>query len=433
MTSSNFLELKIVSTAYGGKGIARHDGKVMFVEGAVEGDTVLAEIIEQTDRYGNAEVRQILQPSPIRGSSPCAFSQSCGGCQWQEISYPQQLIWKNEFVNSAMKRIGKLQDIDCEIIASETVQSYRNRILLRARILTDGSVVVGYFQRASRTFVPITSCMIAAESINLMIGLLTKTKLTKNPTEEVKFRFEVQELPFLLGQGAHLLVSVHEPEGADIKIQELITLFQRLPGVVWAGSVRDAAKAPFFKFEEDLGVSFHTSPGLFQQVNVALNRTLRRMVLQAAMELKSKSVLDLYCGSGNLSLPLAVQGLTVQGVEFSPKAIECAKFNCKINKVTSAEYTAQDTVKFLKQARRPHSPFDLVIADPPRDGMYKSLVSLIELAPRHIIYVSCDPTTLARDLAVLCKSDYRVHTLKALDFFPGSYHVESFVILEHLK
>lgn len=433
-TPQPLLELTIANTAFGGKGVARVDGKVFFVEDALEGDVVKAQILEDNGRYATAKAVDILSPSPWRGPSTCKFSHECGGCQWQGVPYEQQLVWKKSFVTNALQRIGKLgSELDCEILGSPAVQEYRNRIMVRARLQTDGRIVVGYFKRGSRDFVGIDACRIASPRLNAFIERLRAMKVEQAPPEEIRFRFEMQDLPSLNTDEPHLLLSVYEPDQGKITANDLVRELINAGGVLWAGSVRDLHKAEFVRFETDLGIDFYTAAGLFQQVNIPHNHVARRLVLNTVKRLKPKHVLDIFCGSGNLSLAIAKEGIAVKGVEFSKRAIEAAAFNCKKNNIANAEYFSGDTEKFLWRASKAGETYDLVIADPPREGMFKALIPLKNLAPKYMIYVSCDPTTLARDLGSLCKKDYRIIDLKALDFFPNTYHIESFVVLERVN
>ena len=425
------IELKIESTAFGGKGIARVDGKVYFVEDAIEGDTVIAEITSDSGRYADAIARDILTPSALRGPSSCAFSDQCGGCQWQGVAYAQQLEWKRQFVLSSLTRIGKLSpDISCDIIPSPMIQGYRNRVFVRARISPEGRIVVGYFRRGSRDFVGIDRCMIATPRINAFFERLAHVVVPNESAQEIKFRFEIQDIPLQTDHEPHLLISVYDPDDKHFDIQKIISGLRDAGGVAYVGAPRDLSNAPFVPFDEDLGITFHTAAGLFQQVNIAHNHILRRLVKDVVDRLAPQRILDVFCGSGNLSLPLADGTRIIDGVEFSRRAIDGARLNCEKAGTQNASYYPGDTDSFLWRCAKSGEIYDMVIADPPREGMYKALVPLKKIAPKSLVYVSCDPTTLARDLGSLCKSGYKITALKALDFFPNTYHVESFVVLE---
>jgi 23S rRNA (uracil1939-C5)-methyltransferase len=437
-------DLRIDSVAFGGKGVARHEGKVYFVEGGLEGDLATVEVSEANDRYGQARVVSLIEPSFWRGPSSCPVSERCGGCQWQGVPYEQQMVWKKMFVETAIRRIAKLGDsVNVEALPSPADNAYRNRIMVRARILADGRLTVGYFQRGSREFVAISRCAIAVDRINDFIVRLQRISfaeaLASRPIsstgefKEIKFKIELQDLPSKNAAEPHILLSVFESDDKSFPAEIIRRELGKLAGVAWIGGPSDVPKASFFEFESDLGVTFHTAPGLFQQVNVPHNHTVRRLVKSAVDEFSPKRVLDLFCGSGNLSLPLADGVRSIDGIEFSKRAIDAAKYNVQKGKVQKAQYFAGDTEAFLWKAVEAMASYDLIIADPPRDGMFKSLEPLMNLNPKHILYISCDPTTLARDLAVLCKRQYVVRRFVALDFFPNTYHIESFVILERAQ
>ena len=430
------IELKIDSMAFGGKGIARHDGKVYFVEDGIEGDQVLASVTEVTDRYNEARVKSIIKPSDFRGPSPCAVSDQCGGCQWQGVPYGQQIVWKRHFVINALRRIGKIgEDIEVDTLPSPLTQGYRNRIFVRARVLRDGSVVAGYFKRSSRDFVPVSRCEIANERINKFLTALKTLSLSDRLTsarveDEVRFRFEIQDLPTMPDTSPHLLISVYDTDQEKIPAALIANELKSIPGVLWAGPSADLSAAPQVPFETDLGVTFHTAAGQFQQVNIQHNHTVRRLVKDTVESINPDRVLDLFCGSGNLSLPIANGIRHIDGVEFSKRAIDTAKYNVERNNLKNAHYYSGDTEKFLWRAAKQGFLYDLIIADPPREGMFKSLIPLMKLKPKHILYVSCDPTTLSRDLGSLVKHGFSVKRFVALDFFPNTYHIESFVVLE---
>lgn len=489
------LELTISSVAYGGKGVARQlatdsgtaetlatmapeppsddseddpapgpnweppsntpasqdrGGKVWFVEGAVTGDHIRARVTSDEGRYGEAAMVEVLSPSPLRQAALCPYEKECGGCQWMGIGYDQQLEWKRGFVESALKRIGKLEDeIPVSIIPSPSRYNYRNRILLRAHWIPSdldleskdtappNTMKLGYFARGSRRLVPITRCEIAAGPINLLLQELNTWSFPSMPL--FKARLEIQEIRDLSPQDSpsaaavspKVVVTVYPAEGPRDAMDTLVARLKTLPSVAWAGLVFELSSAPLVGFDRDLDRDFFTIPGQFQQINLELNRTLRRIVRDKVERENPSRILDVFCGSGNLSLPLANGKRYVEAVEFNKKAIVCAHRHEEHNKLTNTCFIAGDAEKHLWKVARAGEPFDLVILDPPRQGVYKGMVPLKILSPKHIIYVSCDPTTLARDLGYLLRKDaYKIEAVTALDFFPNTYHVETVVFLK---
>ena len=425
--NSEVISTTITGMAYGGKGIARLHGKVIFIEGTVPGDVVDARIVEDQGRYAEATCLSLREPSSLRGPSPCPVSDVCGGCQWQGLAYEQQLTWKRGFVEAALQRIGKLSGATApgvELIGSPATQAYRNRILVRLHVQADGRILLGYFRRGTHDLVPIQACQIAAHAINTGLEALTRLQLPK--LAGLRVRLELQEI----GHDHKLVVTVYPSDGRSAEVTQLTQVIQSLPMVHWAGLVFDLPRAPYVPLESDLGVNFLTQPGQFQQVNLALNRSLRRLVHSYAELVQANRILDLFCGSGNLSLPLANGVRYIEGVEFNKKAIMCATETAHSNGITNVLYLSGDAEKHLWKCSKGGESFDLVILDPPRQGMYQGMIPLKNLQPQHIIYVSCDPTTLARDLGALSKKDgYRIERLVALDFFPNTHHIETVACL----
>lgn len=413
--------------AYGGKGVARVGGKVFFVADAVPGDLLKARVTNDAGRYAEAEISEILSPSPLRTPPLCQHAKICGGCQWMGIDYATQLEWKRSFVEQALKRIGKLPDhLSVEISPSPEIYHYRNRILLRAHLSSQGKLDLGYFRRGSRDLVPISRCEIAGKRLNRVIEQLYALPL--QGMQALKVRLELQEVPF---ENERVVVTVYPSEGRSEDLERLVGLIGSLPEVVWAGTILALGSASALNFDRDLELTFLTLPGQFQQVNVAHNHALRRLVKEAVDAQDPARILDVFCGSGNLSLPLANGKRYVEGIESNKKAIGIAKKNVAANNLSNTRYLAGDAEAHLWKCSKAGEVFDLVILDPPRQGMFKGMVPLKNLAPKDIIYVSCDPSTLARDLGYLCRNhDYTLTKVVGFDFFPNTYHVETVAFLQ---
>jgi len=438
-TTEPLVEIRVESMAFGGKGVGRQDGKVYFIEDGIEGDLAEVVVTEATPRYNECRITKLIEPSPHRGKSMCPVSDVCGGCQWQGVPYPKQIEWKKNFVVNALRRIGKVGEaIEVEVQPSPRDNSYRNRIFVRARISTTGELSIGYFKRGSRDFIPISNCAIAVTRINdfieqLKILSFREECARQNIQKEIRFRFEIQDVPSKIDSESHILLTVYETDDQSFPAKLIVDQFSKISSVLWCGTSDQLHAAPPVIFETHAGISFHTSAGIFQQINIDHNHTARSLVTETVREISPKSILDIYCGSGNLSLQLADGSRSIEGVEFSKRSIEIAKYNVEKNNLTNIQYFAGDTEKFLWRAAKQGLEYDLIIADPPREGMFKALIPLMKLKAKHILYISCDPTTLSRDLSSLCKRDYRVARFISLDFFPNTYHIESFVVLERVK
>ena len=237
-----------------------------------------------------------------------------------------------------------------------------------------------------------------------------------------------------------IAIVLYPTEGEKQDLAKLKDYLNRLPGVLWVGSVFDLEDAPIFAFEETSNIPsfpeererivFSTSPGMFQQVNINLNGKLRQLVTQYVKSKNPSKILDLFCGSGNLSLMLSDQNRYIEGIETNRSSIKCAQFNVAINNIQNSQYFRGDTEAHLWKCAKKGESFDLVLTDPPREGMYKGIIPLLKIFPKNIVYVSCDPATLARDLGSLCNKGYKIEKIEAFDFFPNTYHVETAVFLE---
>lgn len=423
MTEEN-TRLTITSMAYGGKGVARSNGKVWFVRDCLPGDEIIARPITSRKSYVDGEVETWLQRSRLRQPSPCPVSAECGGCQWLDAPYSEQLQWKKSFVENGLQRIGRLQrDTQIPITGSPDHLHYRNRILLRA-YGTGAGLVVGFFKGSSRDLVKITACYIADPLLNTLITELTKL----SAPEGSKWRLECQVLGTARDQVA---VTVYPGDKVTPGSKELVAKIGAMPIVAWSGLVFQLDQAPLLLLEEDKGIKYLTLPGQFQQINSALNHSLRRKIAAIVDGHEPRRILDVFCGSGNLSLAMAKPGRYVEAVESNKKAIAVGHRNAEANDLSNIRFVADDAEAHLRKCAKSGESFDLVVLDPPRQGMHSGVAPLMQIGPKVIIYVSCDPNTLARDIGALTENGvYHLVHVEALDFFPNTYHVETVAVLE---
>lgn len=426
------LSLKIHNMGYGAKGVARHDGKVYFVRDAIPDDEVVAEVVSDSGRYADAQIVSITTPSPRRGTSPCPYIDHCGGCQWIHVSYEQQLEWKRQFVQSALDRIGKLEKgTQVSIRRSPEHLHYRNRIHLKLEFV-HGKLHVGYFRPQSHKLVAIESCKIADEHLQPVIAFLSGMNLEQSFTDVLKM--ELQTFPALLAENGRGVSAVFYPERGNteqkVAAEQIAAELRKRPEIFWADTIFHVPSNQFFPFERVGGVLLHTGIGQFQQVNLAHNTNMRAAVTAAVEAANPARILDVCCGSGNFSLLSANGTRYVEGVESNAAAIACAKHNTQVNGITNTNYIAGDATRHLWKCSKQGEKFDLIILDPPREGLYEGMIPIKNIAPQTIIYVSCDPTTLARDVGSLCKSGYRLESVEAFDFFPNTYHVETLAVLK---
>ncbi|MBP6217667.1 MAG: class I SAM-dependent RNA methyltransferase [Oligoflexales bacterium] len=428
--------LDIESVVFGGEGLARHNGRVVFIPKAFPGDRVRVELVEEKSSYARARVVEWISMSEQRaeGGSPCPHSRLCGGCSWLGFSYLAQLEAKADFIRQAFHRIAQWEEAvelsrGLKVECADT-KNYRNRLLLRGRLKADGSVKVGFFEQSSHKLVAVSTCWVAARSIEALIIDLNQAQFAKMQ-DDLSFRLHVQELPALVKgetETSSLLVTL-EPIGDPTLFVHFKQYLQENRRVAWAGLKSEADQSPYFLFENWKNISYFTQATLFQQVNIALNQKVREAITDIVSEENSKSILDLFCGSGNLSLHLGDPSRKIVAVEQSRGSVKLGQYNSEQNQIPGISFLDESAVLYLRQAVDKHIYYDTLIVDPPRQGMKECLQSIHKLLPKCLIYMSCDPMTLARDLKDL-KDVYKIRSVKAFDFFPHSHHVETLVHLE---
>ncbi len=425
------VKVKIKSLTYGGQALAIVDGKVLFVDEGFPDEELEVQITRAKGNFAQGVCTQVLVAN--RGKSPCAYSNECGGCSWLELHYANQLRWKESFIHDALSRIGGFKELPSLTMQAAKEQFfYRNRIQLRGQILTTGKVQVGYFKKGTREQVAVNTCQIADPALNKIIEYLASMELAKIKPQ--KFRLELQVLPAAQEQDNPCILAVlypiekWSPENREAKaLGPLIAKLRQHPSMLWAGFAYEV-KEQIFSFERWQGIEYLTIPGIFQQVNVAGNHILRQWIKDRVEKLAPTRVLDLFCGSGNLSLGLATAGRSVLGVEASGAAIYCARKTVEKNKLVGMNYRCLDVAKFLTASLARKETYDLIILDPPRAGLKDLVEKIMELDAKAILIAACDPMTLARDLKILA-TKYRIEEVTGFDFFPNTYHIETGVML----
>lgn len=352
-------EILITQLAFGGEGVGEIEGKKVFVPYAVPGDVLKIKIVEDKKDFSRAELVEIIKASPERIKAECEYFYKCGGCQWQHIRYEDQLSYKHQLLDQALKRIGKVEEPKLlEPIASQKKWHYRNRI--RLQVSKEGAL--GFYKTHSHEVVAIKECLIAEEAINEQL---------------LKVKTSAQEI-------------------------ELSSVSRKTK------SVREQNE------EEN-----------FSQVNSLQNEVLKEKVKEYLNLNSTLALLELYAGEGNFSFDLASQAKQVTAIELNELAVE--KANQKINKThrRNIEFIQSTSFRALEQLKKAQRKFDRVLLDPPRKGAIDCLGALASLQIPEIVYVSCDPATLARDIEQLNDLGYEHDFSQVIDMFPQTYHIES--------
>ncbi len=422
------LTLRIDSLAYGGSAVGRHEGKAVFVPLAAPGDTVRCRPVREKKNYVEAQLEELIEPSALRRAAPCPVFGECGGCQWQHLGYADQVSWKSRIFRDFLERRCAVSN-DCFLpeVAAPDEWHYRSRVQFKCRQAPQG-FVMGFYRRGSHFIVDIEHCPITAEPINLLL------RQFRGWLAHAPCRRQIPQVDMGLDDEGRIRVVVHFIGGdAEPLARYLRPLAARHEFSLFLQCGRKKTLQKIAG-EEDLyirpaaGLRLAYGPGGFAQVNLMQNRTLVGAVCAAARLGGDERVLDLYCGMGNFSLPLARTAGQVVGIEDYAPAISKARENAARNRMnTLTFFAAPAAMGFATEAGR---DFDVVILDPPRTGARDLTRELLAAGPQRILYVSCDPSTLARDLLVLLKSGYRVTQAQLFDLFPQTFHIESLTVLE---
>ncbi len=394
------MKVKIDRLDHFGRGLTYVNDKVTFVTNALKDEIVEIEIIKELKNYNLAKVVNYIEKSPNRIIEKCPFANICGGCDLQHLNYEEENIFKKQKVIELMKRFA---NIDSSII-NDTVCSneynYRNKVTLHSK-----NNVLGYYKKNSNNLVPINNCKLLDNRINELIVELNKD----NSIEEAIIRTSNDSSEIML------------------KIKGNINTFSKLKDLVDVLIINDKVVTNKNSIKSRIGNKvYNISIDSFFQVNKFLTKKLYDEVLKNAKEIKPKTVLDLYCGTGTIGIYISDYVNNVIGVDSEKSSIINAKENKLLNKAKNIKFINSKVEDIIDS----FSDIDLIIVDPPRSGLdNKTINNLLRINPKDIIYVSCDPSTLARDLNIL-KNNYNIKSITPFNMFPRTFHVESVVILE---
>ena len=461
------IELEITSLAFGGDSVGRYQDFAIFVPGGLPGERVKARITQVKDHYATGEILSVLRRSPDRVEPPCNIFEECGGCQWQHFNYPRQLQTKRQFVVDALKRIGRLDNVTVQpCLPSPSPFAYRNKAM-PVLSMREGHFVSGIYEPRSHHLVPYHTCPIQGDAINDFIQKVLK-KIDRSgltPYQEKKHSGFLRHLAVRQGvkTGELLLAFVTRTEVPDERVQKASLmpeelegilpriareLMQETPGlvgvlqninasrtnIVFGQATRTlAGRDHYFEVIDDLKLK--VSLKSFLQVNTLQADMLHTIVREALGDPVHKkkwgTVLDLYSGIGTLAMAISEKSDYVVGIEEIGSAVEDAKINAQLNRRSNIDFLEGDVAPILLGLKEKGlTQIDAAILDPPRKGILPEVLARVTaFHPDRLVYVSCDPSTLARDLALLVKHGYVVDWAQPLDMFPQTYHVETVVRL----
>lgn len=455
MNRGQELELKITQTAYRAQGIAKHDNFVFFVPGTIPGQTVRARVKKLKKNYAECDLLEVLHKSDIEIDPPCPYFDSCGGCVWQHVPYEEQLKFKNQAVKDSLERIANIKGIElAPVIPAIKQYSYRNKFefsygyqnMWKEKfddhvVFHDEDPSLGFHRPGKwEEIISVDACMLASEKLNKVFLLVKNWTLSQNldvynPKTKKGF---LRQLLIRESDNAEILLNLIVKEEKNLSFyDDLVNMLKKevssLHVTVHAGLNDDWSSAKSnllygeaYLVEDLLDLKFKVSPSAFFQTNTKMAELLFKTALSFVDD-SPKTILDLYCGTGVIGQIFAknFQNAQIVGVDINPESIKNAEDNANLNEISNVFYQADKVEKCIEELLKKYHSFDLLLIDPPRSGVHpKAWKSMLSLNARDLIYISCNPSSFARDAAILTESGYTLEKVQAVDMFPQTGHIE---------
>ena len=416
------------------------EGMKLFIPYTIPGERVTFRIVQSRKRYAWAELEEVIDPSPGRRQPPCPYFGRCGGCQWQHMLDSTQIFWKERIFRDVLTRMGNVEESRIKhLTPSPLALGYRHRINLKVR---NGKM--GFLSGKSHMLEEIKKCLLACSNIQEAMGKIRK-KFYGLPSGDLELVVSPDEPGVMLS--ARFNTRLRQKRRKKLKgivseVSQLNSLYVSSPGEEWEKSFTASPSGEAgLGFKLDLSAQSCYSPlnltffpGVFIQVNWKQNIKLIENLLTTVNGLgKQLRILKLYAGAGNFTVPLAAAGHTLVTVEQGARAVTNARFNLAKNNLGGVQLLQQSAEHALLEIEARRQNFHVLVADPPRAGLKQEISTLIRLKIPYLIYISCDPATLSRDLRILIGAGYEVEYVQPLDFFPQTYHVESITFLRLAK
>jgi len=447
------ISIEITGIAFGGKGIGHYDKRVVFVENTVPGDKILAKLTKIKTNFFEAKIEKILSPSNMRISPKCKHFKTCGGCSFQYLDYEEQLNFKQSQVKEALEHIGGFKNPPVQkIIGCKTPWNYRNKMEFTFSMNKDNKIHLGLHPKGYRYDVfDLEECYLSDNDIGTLVQLV-RDFARKNNLQAYDFRKNTGLLRTLTvregkrtGERLINLTTSHEEFRYKNEFVKLLTenLSKKPTSIYITKHIAKKGSKTTFEAENIYGKSYLTEelyvsadkklkfnilPDAFFQTNTLQAEVLYNQILTIGDINHNDNVYDLFCGTGTIGLFCAHKAKNVFGVDINKNAIKNANQNALLNNIENIQYQAGDAFKIIE--KRQDKP-NVIIVDPPRAGLGDALCNhLLELGSEKIIYVSCNPATLSRDLQILCENEYLLKTIQPVDMFPQTYHIETICKLE---
>lgn len=449
LVKNDIIKLNITSATAEGNGVGKtEDGIAVFVPLSAVGDELEVRILKTKKTYAFGKIENIITPSPSRTEADCPQFSKCGGCTWRHISYDEELNIKSQRVYDAVTRIGGIKDFDFkDIIGCANPDRYRNKAQFPIGKDKDGKAIFGFYSFHTHRIIPCDDCLLQPEIFNSVIEI-TKQFIEKTNADiydESTGKGRLRHLYMRLGEVTQELMVCYVVNGNGLKQEdELVRMLKDgLPNLksVIINSNREKTNVILGKknrvaYGSDhitdmlCGLKFKISPFSFWQVNRAQAEKLYGKAKEYA-NLKSDDVLlDLYCGTGTIGLTMADKCKTLVGAEIVEDAIKDANENAATNDIKNARFICADASQAAVQLKSEGLKPDVVVLDPPRKGCGEDVIlTVTQMSPKRVVYVSCDPATLARDLHIFESNGYKTKEVTPCDMFPRTAHVESVVVM----
>ncbi|MEN1759176.1 23S rRNA (uracil(1939)-C(5))-methyltransferase RlmD [Anoxynatronum sibiricum] len=432
-----------------GEGVAKVDGFPLFIPNALPGDEMVVMVTRVRKNFGLASKQQLINPSPNRVNPLCELFNQCGGCQTMSLNYPTQLIFKEKRVSDSLKRIGKIDTVVKPVLGMKEPWHYRNKAQFPIG-LSHHKLSIGFYRQGSHDIIDTRKChiqhSIMENVVKILRDFLEKEHISiyNETTNTGLVRHLVTKVGFATGEVMVILVinGKHLP-----KSHLLVEALQQVNGLVSVVLNENTKRTNVIMGKENQVIfgkayltdrlhhlDFQISPHAFFQVNPAQTEVLYDKVLEMASLTGSETVMDLYCGIGTISLFLAQKARKVIGIESVEPAVEDARANAHLNHISNVEFMAGPAENWMPQLAQSGIQPEVIVVDPPRKGCDEVvLLAMIQMNPDRIVYVSCNPATLARDLRILEDGGYQTLEVQPVDLFPHTSHVETVVLMSRAE
>lgn len=424
-------EVLISDFSHDGRGISRAEGKTLFVDGALPGERVFVQVYSEHAKYTEARVLEVLQPSPSRGKPICEHYELCGGCNLQHVNAAEQLALKEAAVLDQFKRWSGLTPTRTLPALASRDQAYRMRARLSIWYRDDGQIDLGFRRAQSKTLVDVSLCSVLDTRLNALLSPLRKWLQSLHSARAVT-HVELMATDDELGVVIRHIKSLNSDD-----ITTLSALGEAETCRIWLKPSSDSQlfdlrgkpcdpRMTYSLPAQGINLQFH--PGDFTQVNSEINRAMIVQALSLLNLQKTDRVLDLFCGMGNFTLPLAQLCAEVIGVEGSDAMVQRGRDNALLNGMDNCRYFNANLEADVARLPWAREPVDAVLLDPPRAGAKGAMNWLQQLSAKRVVYVSCNPATLARDAKSLAAMGYSLEALGVMDMFPQTAHIESMAL-----